>query len=338
MLSEIDQLHLLRTRGIPIQFTKPIEDHSEIISTKTILEEINKSSSIQAQINKQLTDKLISLENSIKDLTKKTKKTPEEESYDTYAKKATEINTLYIIPTNKPIKEVSKDIKSLKCPEDIKVSNIREHDNKIELRTNSETDKNNLVVYLKNNNIETSSKIIDKNPATTKIIFYNIDPITTEEEINKAIKNKLNLSNDTPSIAEITSKINSKNENKEHWIIQLPRYLGQELLYYNSLMIGFNKYYFRKYIRITRCTICQKLGTHSAKDCKNQHFCSTCSSNHHYSECSNKKLCCINCKDHNILNSKLPEEERMYRNQDHSAASPQCPSYRALLKQLSSNF
>jgi hypothetical protein len=241
-------------------------------------------------------------------------------------------STLVIRPPNAQLlPSIASTLQSLKPPHNIKITKLKINSNKIELRTTTETDKNTLRDYLQNN-LPKDLPIEDKNPSTTKIIFFDVPDTTLEEEFIQAIKTKLGISDDHSFSFTLIKKIMAKREGHEHWTALLTRRLALSLLPGRYILLGLRRVFFRRHVQVRRCTKCQGLNKHFASSCKaKSHYCSECGGPHHFSNCTASIPNCVNCAD---FNNTYRQDGGQVFDIHHSAASSACPYYRLLFNQL----
>lgn len=264
----------------------------------------------------------------------------------TYAKIASRLNTpssitshteapkstIIIKPTNlKEIPKLATRLQSLQPPPGITLTKMRIQQRSIELRTTTAPEKDSLKTFL-HEQLPENTPIIDKSPALTKIIFFDVPDYFDEDDIAKSVKTKIGAGPEFNIDLQLIKKVAARREGHENWTVQLPRRFATTLLHYNCVLGGMKKIFYRRHIFIKRCTKCQALNDHSASACTAQDpWCSQCGGKHNYTDCTAKQLNCTNCADHNkdiLRKSTGPNQPTNLTDTHHSAASSSCPSYR----------
>jgi hypothetical protein len=352
LLEDIETKFLRRIKGIPINYSHPSK---ETVSLSTNTEPVEKNQPNNNEDLKVILNRLNDIEKNletnnkiVQDIQTRTLSATESlqtnsnlKSFASIVANTTHKNSIILRPkTAKEAPKIIHRLQKLNCPNNIKILKVRTDKEKIDIRTNNETEKNNLKEFLSKQAISTDIVIEDKTPAKRRVIFYNITENLTEEKIKDMINEHLGFTIDNKEI-NLQMKIPGKYE-REHWIFQMPRSYALELTKEKYLQNGFQKIFFKKYIHIPRCTRCNILNKHTTKQCTYKNYCSNCTEEHHFTECKSKNFECINCKEYN--NSCLKKAScntdpilKTLRNTNHSAASNLCPTYFSLYEEIIKN-
>jgi hypothetical protein len=354
LLKDIEEKHLLRTKGIPINFSKfSLETANIGINTEETSENQPSNSPVKNDIKlilerlNQMETKITANNELIQDIQKKTSTTAQTtdsndpKSFAKIVANSLQKNSLIIKPKQaNETPRIFTQLQKITCPKNIKILNIRTDKDKIAIKTNNETEKNNLKDFLSNQPITSNATIEDKTPTRRRVIFYNIPDNITEENIKDIINENFSFTIDIEDI-QLLFKLPGQND-KEHWVFQMPRTIAIELTKNKYIQNGFQRLYLKKYLYIPRCTKCNVLNRHTAKNCSNKCYCSNCSENHHYTQCNIKTLQCVNCVDYNkklikaAKNDSDPILEHL-RDINHSAASYICPTYLNIYDEIITN-
>lgn len=241
-------------------------------------------------------------------------------------------------PDPHQIGKIAENLQKLSPPEKIQITKLKVLPNTIELRTTTEPEKDSLKLFLQSK-LPTDIPIEDKQTKVTKLIFFNVPEGLTSNQLDQAIKAKLQFPPNAQLESDCIKTTAAKRDHHEHRTVTLPRKIAFALLQHNYILHGLHKIFFNRHIFIRRCTKCQQLNHHSAAQCTaKSYYCSLCGGQHHFTECTAKQECCINCEEFNEnvkSRCKGPDDPLLQQivPLKHSAASNNCPSYKFLFNQ-----
>lgn len=156
--------------------------------------------------------------------------------------------------------------------------------------------------------------MLDPDKRRNQLIFLGIPQELSSTDLENELKFKnIFMNNDFT----IVKNLSSKNKNYNHWVIETNIKNYRNLIRKGIITLYFKRIRVEHFVRVSRCTNCQALNEHTARYCKWQTVCGTCSESHSTSECSNSIISCINC----IRSGK--------KDHKHAAYSAQCPVYQA---------
>lgn len=231
-------------------------------------------------------------------------------------------------------RDVLNKIKNLKCPENVKITKLKLRPKTIEIRCDTEENKNHLHSFLEEQ-LQEEVHIEEKKPLLWRLLVLNVPEDTTEAQLQTAI------ATDTSKKAEIWAirQFKARRANCKHWVFLCPKRLAMQVIYTGSVVVGFIRVRVKKYVKALRCHRCQHINHHHTNEChKNisKRYCPKCGENHKEEDCIATGHNCINCGTRNnnlVRNEDIPENEKLYLPTDHSADAPFCPTYLDILNE-----
>lgn len=224
---------------------------------------------------------------------------------------------------------VLEKLRTMQCPEEIRITKLKVRNNGLEVRCDSEEGKDRLSTYLTENLAE-EVEVQEKRPALQRLIFFNIPPHITEQQLTRSLgPNEEHLQN-----TKLLSTFAARREGCKNAVLLCPKRLATQLINTGYVTVGFLRIRLKKHIRMHRCKKCQSVNHHHTSECQADTFCPLCTGNHTKEECSSKKLKCINCHTRNgdLKEDKtISDEEKVYLDIKHAADSHLCPTYQDIL-------
>lgn len=217
-------------------------------------------------------------------------------------------------------------LKSLKCPEGAKVRKVKVLPGRLEVRCDSERDKDKLQNFLGENLKE--AVVEDKRPYMQKIMLLNVSDEIDEDTLKEALK----VAPSDPQL-KVSHTLRSRHEGKSHWIFQTSRKNAQMILNQGFLQVGFIRVRAKRYIYVHRCKKCQMINDHHTSKCSYKQYCPKCGGNHDANDCKAQKHSCINCRSYNRAQQDISKagksnhQAQKYAT-DHAADASTCPMYR----------
>lgn len=235
-------------------------------------------------------------------------------------------STLRVRPTtDKSPKEILQAIKSLECPDAVRVTKLKVNNAAVEIRCDSERNKEKLSTYL-HDKLADVAEIEDKRPALQRLLVFNVPPSVSEHQLLRS----LGPDEDHLQHSRTLSTFAARREGCQNWVILCPKRLAIKILHSGVITAGFTKLRVKKHIRMHRCRNCQSINQHHTADCKADPFCPKCAGYHKLEECNSSKHKCINCHSRNRALKKdksVDEADKEYLDTDHAADSPRCQTY-----------
>lgn len=278
----------------------------------------------------ELNDKLDNLQRTI--TSNESHSHPQRPSFAEVVKAKPEHSTLVVKSSdNTSLGQLKQNLTNITCPTHIIVKNFKTKPNHFEIRTNNSNGKDELKQIITQN--IPSATVEDKRPRTIKLIFHNANRIDPT-----AFKNTLqDMGFDDEDIPDFDhpNKVKSKSEGDEHWILTLHRAkaLNTILRSYskdkpNFIHVGFQRLYFRHYVRLIRCRNCQELDKHPSFSCRNPSYCENCGEKNCRNQPCTLSPTCINCYRYNGRLPAYRNSNLTPRNPNHKSSDPSCPTFR----------
>lgn len=301
----------------------------ESIRQQGLIEKLQSNGAIHEQISTQLEklfeDQKMHLSTFLHQQPNPPEDTTDGQDDDTYAKKLKKAPKETIIirrtdPTLQP-EELEKEMHELGLT-DIGIEDCRRlKGGNLQLKCKKASDAKNLEERLADSNLKDRLKIT---PKRQRLIVFSIPTHVKEDELKQAIRSRV------PYAVEIKLVKRIEAKDSFHQTIEMDVQSAQQLLKYRRLVISFHGCPVRKYISISRCYRCQRLG-HIASECNTKKFrqrCEYCAEEHDSRTCSQKENqedhTCINCHRHNQIDKKTVDTS-------HKASSSRCTYYRMKL-------
>ncbi|XP_018493755.1 branchpoint-bridging protein-like [Galendromus occidentalis] len=150
---------------------------------------------------------------------------------------------------------------------------------------------------------------------STTVAVYNMDLVTTEDEIEESIRKAIRLSRENPIRVE---KIRTNERGERSALVRLARIDADRLLTAERIKIGWQTCRIRAWRTVAVCFKCQEVG-HRAHECKEKETkarrCYKCGKEGHLTrDCGESDIICQNCET-----------------EGHSKYSSKCPRFKELL-------
>lgn len=229
---------------------------------------------------------------------------------------------------NRP-KAVLEKLRSMQCPEEIRITKLKVKNNGLEVRCDSEEGKTKLSSYITENLAE-EVEVLEKRPALQRLIFFNVPPNVSDHQLTRSLgPNEEHLPN-----TKILSSFAARREGCNNIVLLCPKRLATQLISTGYVTVGFQRIRLKKHIRMHRCKRCQNINHHHTSECQADTFCPLCAGNHTKEECATKKPKCINCHTRNEDQKKDNPSSKVAKellDTKHAADSHLCPTYQDIL-------
>lgn len=194
-----------------------------------------------------------------------------------------------------------KDIKTNINPSQInitveKVKNISDGGILINTKTKNDIDKLEKELN-KNKEIRGKYNIAIPKKRNPQIILFNVTNDVSNDEIISEMMDKYDITKKEDISVKLRQ--NFRYKNSSNWILELSPQIYKKLEP-NKINIGWQKIFYREYLKPTRCYNCSRYG-HKGQTCRNNKTCLKCgSTNHEFENCNTNEPNCPNCTFHNM--------------------------------------
>lgn len=227
-----------------------------------------------------------------------------------------QLKKLIIIPNDlNQSSEIEKSLRDeIKKPEiRSSIRMIRKTTNKnIEIRTMDKDLEVVKKVLQTAESIQQYATLIEPSKKIMRILLLRIPIDITQEDLQNELNQNINLRD---SDFEIVKSIQAKNKNFNNWQLNLNANIGRNLINRGRIKIFTDQIRIVHHLRVLRCTNCQAIDDHIARNCSYITLCANCAHEHHTSNCTESTIQCINC----IRNES--------QETNHKASSMDCPHY-----------
>lgn len=237
-----------------------------------------------------------------------------------------------LIRAQEPTKaqEIMQSLNSKECPPGITIEKMQRKNKNVEIVCSTEQECSDLQEHLMRQ-VPEEVPVEGKKPPSMRLILFNVPETCTEEQMGQAINRTTRI----PGTQGLLRRIAARREEAEHWVLEVPREQGEELLTRGCIFLGYRRINLRRYFIIRRCHRCQRIGIHTAANCPNQAYCEQCAGNHNVQQCPKRTTCCVNCKKANAEERARNPKTKELAKTDHPASDPSCPAFRKAMRELS---